>query len=179
MLRLALTAILLVTLMRPALAAPGDITTIAGSPGRGNPLTLQQSAQALFGVGSKIYVADGTSRVVRVIDTSTDFEDLVAGVAIPGLPVSGAATAALAASLPANLSAVALDANGNTFIGDETSFRVRRVDALTGLMSFVIGTGASGSSGNGCLDCSRGSAESAVSLSTPLDVSISRTTTTV
>jgi trimeric autotransporter adhesin len=60
---------------------------------------------------------------------------------------------------------VAYDVVGNLYIADGEDHRVRRVDALTGLISTVAGNGTAGSSGD------NGPAASA-SLSRPRDVAV-------
>ncbi len=60
---------------------------------------------------------------------------------------------------------VAVDAAGNIYIADSSSHRIRRVDAVTGFISTVAGTGSAGFSGDG------GPAEEA-DLSAPIDVAI-------
>ena len=44
---------------------------------------------------------------------------------------------------------VALDAYGNIFIADSGNFRIRRVDAASGIITTVAGNGVSGFSGDG------------------------------
>ena len=62
-----------------ALAATGDVTTVAGGVGSGQALNLSQSPGAVAVVGSTLYVSDGTWRVVRKVDLSTGVETTVAG----------------------------------------------------------------------------------------------------
>jgi streptogramin lyase len=44
---------------------------------------------------------------------------------------------------------IASDANGNVYVGDAANQRVRRIDARTGIVTTVAGTGSSGFSGDG------------------------------
>jgi len=46
---------------------------------------------------------------------------------------------------------VATDSSGHVFIGDTNNHRIRRVDALTGIITTVAGTGTNGVSGDGGL----------------------------
>jgi cysteine-rich repeat protein len=58
-----------------------------------------------------------------------------------GLPAAGSA---------ANLvTSVGVDVAGNVYVTEQESFRVRRIDALTGLLSTAIGTGVDGRNGAG------------------------------
>ena len=56
---------------------------------------------------------------------------------------------ATAATIGGNLFGVAVDAAGNLYI--TTDARIRRVDATTGLISTIAGTGSAGFSGDGAL----------------------------
>jgi sugar lactone lactonase YvrE len=47
-----------------------------------------------------------------------------------------------------NSKAVAVDHDGNLFVADERNHRVRKIDAVTGLMSTVVGSGKARSSGD-------------------------------
>lgn len=64
-----------------------------------------------------------------------------------------------------NINGVALDSSGNIFIADSGNNRVRRVDAVTGIITTVAGVGTAGFSGDG------GPATSA-QLNTPLSVAL-------
>lgn len=61
---------------------------------------------------------------------------------------SGDASAATSAQLNAPASVVA-DAAENVYIADAGNFRIRRVDAVTGVISTFAGTGTAGVSGDG------------------------------
>lgn len=78
MTRTALALAALLSLPLPALAAPGDIATIAGSPGTGDPLTLQQTPWAIFVRGTDVYSADAGPSVVRVLHTTTPADPIQA-----------------------------------------------------------------------------------------------------
>lgn len=74
---------------------------------------------------------------------------VIATVAGNGLPeFKGDGGAALAASL-SNPRAVAVDAAGNIYIADSTNNRVRKADAVTGLITTVAGTGVRDYGGDG------------------------------
>jgi hypothetical protein len=56
-----------------------------------------------------------------------------------------------ATSAELNPTDVAVDSAGNLFIADSGNRRIRRVDAATGIITTVAGTGVSGFSGDGGL----------------------------
>ncbi len=136
----------------PASAAPGDITTIAGGAGFGPATSVAQSPNYLATRGTRTYVSDGSNNVVRVLDSSTGSETVVAGtgacansfgcVAFAG---DGGPAAAAVLSSPKG---VALDMAGNVFIADSANQRVREVNVTTGVISTVAGSGPC--VGSGC-----------------------------
>ena len=87
-----------------------------------------------------------TADHVRRIDFATGIVERIFGtedlVFTPdGMPAAGSPTAVAIS--------VAVDSAGNVYVGEQDSFRVRRIDAATGLLSTVIGTGVNGRSGAG------------------------------
>ena len=134
-------------------AQSGIITTVAGTgvagtAGVGGPATNAQVVPAGICVDSadNVYIVDPpTNRVLRV-DASTGILTLVAGNGTAGS--TGDNGPATLASLNAPRG-VALDSVGNLFIVEFQGNRVRRVDAITGIITTFAGTGLSGFSGDG------------------------------
>jgi sugar lactone lactonase YvrE len=124
----------------PLLAAPGDITTVAGGVGQGPALSIAQAPAAVVVSGPFVYVADSVHHVVRRVDTRTGREIVVAGNGFAGF--NGDGGPATVAQLN-NPSGVALDAAGNLFIADGRNNRIRRVDAA-GTITTVAGGGSEG-----------------------------------
>jgi len=93
-----------------------------------------------------VFVADYFNHRVRRIDAHTHIVTSVAG---DGSSVfSGDGGKATAAGVPYPL-AIAVDPSGNLYIVENGQFKVRRVDAGTGMMSTVAGSGHQGFSGDG------------------------------
>ena len=134
-----------------ALAAPGDITTVAGTAdvGDGGPAdsaTLRfPFGVALDGSGN-LFIADAGTNRIRRVDSATGFITTVAGTGTRGFSDDGGPATNAELSFP---SGVALDAVGNLFITDSSNDRVRRVDVATGVITTVAGTGTRGFSGDG------------------------------
>ena len=120
-----------------------------GFAGDGGPATLAQfdlpGAMAIDGRGN-IFVADYFNHRVRRIDANTSTVTTVAGNG-KGVP-SGEGQAATAAGVPYPY-AIAVDFVGNLFITENGTFKVRRVDARSGIIRTVAGTGHDGFSGDG------------------------------
>ncbi|AFL90536.1 gluconolactonase [Terriglobus roseus DSM 18391] len=104
--------------------AGGDVATSLSSP----------AGLAIDGAGN-LYVADSGNNVIRRIDTN-GVMTTVAGQVANSSPYAGDGLLATAATLNAPWS-VALDPDGNLFIADTGNNAVRRVDAITGIMTTV------------------------------------------
>jgi len=131
----------------------GIITTIAGTgtagySGDGGPATqaeLNWPVGLALASDDSIYFAEAGSNVVRKIDPS-GIITTVAGNGTAGF--SGDGGPATTATLRSPRS-VLLDGSGNLYIADQSNRRVRKADAVTGIITTVAGNGLSGSSGDG------------------------------
>jgi DNA-binding beta-propeller fold protein YncE len=85
------------------------------------------------------------ARISR-IDVSNGVVTPVAGTGSPGHAGDGGPATAARLWLP---SACATDAHGDIYIADPASKRIRRVDAQTGIISTIAGTGGNSTSGDG------------------------------
>jgi streptogramin lyase len=102
---------------------------------------------AFDGVGN-LYVADSMNNRIRKIAAGTGMITTIAGGSSSGF--SGDNGPASAALLNSPL-AVAVDDAGNVFIADQNNFRIRRINAATGTITTVAGSGAIGFGGDGGL----------------------------
>lgn len=129
------------------------VTTIAGTGTAGYngdnipATTAQFSIQVddiLYDSQDNLYIADLQDARVRRIDDATGIITTVAGNGTYGFSGDGGlATNAMISPL-----GLAIDASGNLFIADDK--RIRRVDAITGIITTIAGTGAfSGWNGDG------------------------------
>lgn len=126
-------------------AVTGVVTTIAGngqdnSSGDGGPAIaagLECPNGLDLDAGGNLFILDYCAGRVRRVDAATGNITTVAGQGTGYGGDGGPATLALF-----NLAeGIALDAAGNIFIGDGFNYRVRRVDAVTGIIATVAGTG--------------------------------------
>jgi sugar lactone lactonase YvrE len=129
------------------------ITTIAGlgssgysgDGGQASSAELNQPlGVALDGAGN-LYIADADNDVVREINALTGIITTVAGNGFAGFSGDGGPATSAQLFFPFR---VAVDGNGNLFITDSSS-AIRRVDAVTGLITTVAGNGTAGFSGDG------------------------------
>ncbi|MBX3404140.1 MAG: hypothetical protein KF699_12080 [Phycisphaeraceae bacterium] len=129
-------------------------TGAEGDDGDGGP-ALDATFVLLGGVGSgpdgAVYISDsglGVNRIRRVAPPPPPPPPLIINAFAGGGASLGDGGPASAAQLAAP-QGVAVDASGNVFIVDNTHFRIRRVDAATGIITTIAGTGSLGYSGDG------------------------------
>jgi streptogramin lyase len=137
-----------------ASAAPLTIETAAGtgSPGYsgdGGPATRAQLHDpfdvTLDRVGN-LYFADTSNHCVRRVEARTGIIATVAGSGRKGYTGDGGLATRATLNEPYG---IALDAAGDLFVVDRLNACVRRVDAGTGVIRTIAGTGKSGYSGDG------------------------------
>jgi hypothetical protein len=139
--------------IRKVNASTGIITTVAGNgtfgfSGDGGPATAASMwgpASVALDSSGNLFFSDIENHRIRRVAASTGIITTVAGTGTSGY--SGDGGPATAASFTDTL--VAIDGSGNLFIPDKYNYRVRRVDASTGIITTVAGTGTSGYSGDG------------------------------
>lgn len=149
----------------------GLISTIAGNgtagySGDGGPATQATISQpgglVMDGAGNIVF-ADSGNDIIRRIDATSGIITTIAGV-----PLTQGYSPIVVAATSADLSSprgVAFDAAENLYIADTSNNIVRKVDAATGTISTVAGTGAAGYNGDNLL-------ASAALLNTPWAVSV-------
>jgi sugar lactone lactonase YvrE len=134
------------------ISAGGVITTVAGtgeigSTGDGGLATQAQiknpKSVALFRSG--LYFASLENKVRRV-DLTTGVITTVAGTGDLGYSGDGGPATAATLNRPQRL---AIDSVGNIYVADTGNSAVRRIDAVTGVITTVAGTGIAGRGGNG------------------------------
>jgi uncharacterized protein (TIGR03437 family) len=128
----------------------GVITTIAGNgqpdyTGDNGPALaaqLFQPHQLALDTAGNLFIADTGNNVIRKISPA----GIISTVAGTGVRGSSADGAQATATQLANPTGVAVDAQGNLYIS--TVAKIRRVDASTGLVTTIAGTGFTGFSGD-------------------------------
>ena len=129
------------------------ITTVAGNGNFGfsgdNGPAADASLNFPSGVavdgGGNLFIADLNNQRIRRVDAASGIITTVAGNGASGF--SGDNGPATGASLNSPRD-VALDGSGNLFIADQFNRRIRRVDAVTGVITTVAGNGSSGLGGD-------------------------------
>lgn len=142
--------------VRKVALATGIITTVAGngspgSTGDGGPATsarLKAPEDVFVTTGGDLYIADTGNHEIRKVAAATGVITTVAGNGSPG------STGDLGAATAARLNSprgIAVASNGDFYIGDRSNNKIRKVTALTGIITTYAGTGTAGYSGDGAL----------------------------
>ena len=136
-------------------ASTGDISTIAGTDydsgysGDGGAAT---SAELFYPYGvvldssRNVYIADRNNHRIRMINAITGNISTIAGTDTHGYSGDGGAATSAELLAPEDMG---FDSYGNLYIADKGNHRIRKVDAITGIISTIAGTGSAGSSGDG------------------------------
>lgn len=135
-------------------ARTGIITTVAGSgeqgySGDGGPATAATMKEP-YGVlpdrAGNLFIVDRLNAVVRRVDAASGIITTYAGTGEAGYGGDGGPADRAALREP---NAIDFDPAGNLYIADVADNRVRRVDAKTGVITTVAGTGRREFSGDG------------------------------
>ncbi len=126
----------------------GKIQTIAGTGEKGETgdggkaveAKLHSPSGVAVDAAGNVYIADQMNHRIRKVDRD-GIITTVAGTGLPGYSGNGGLATRAQLFYPC---CVAVDRQGNLFIADRTNNRVRRVDAQTGTISLVAGTGRFG-----------------------------------
>ena len=132
----------------------GIITTVAGNgafgfSGDGGPATnasLGAPNAIALDTNGDLFIADTANSRIRRVDAETGIITTVAGGATAEFAGDGGPATGASLFFP---SGVTIDASGNLLIADTFNNRVRRVDAITGIITTVAGNGVFGFSGDG------------------------------
>jgi trimeric autotransporter adhesin len=126
--------------------AGGGSGSIVGGPKLATSVQLGSVYSVCLDNGGNLYLADAPNGHVYKVDGLTRLMTLVAGAF--GVPsgVDGAPATSTALRFPQS---IALNSVGDLFIADELANNVRRVDAVSGIITTVLGTGSPSSSGDG------------------------------
>ena len=140
--------------IRKIAATTGIITTIAGTGTQGfsgdNALataaTIDSPTGLALDAANNLYLADTHNHRIRKIAATTGIITTIGGTGAPGFSgdTSAATTATLA--LPHGLT---IDAAGNLYLADTANHRIRRIDAVTGIITTAAGDGTQAFAGDG------------------------------
>lgn len=137
-----------------ATISAADVQTIAGNgqnaySGDGGPALKAAIAQT-FGVAvgpdKALYICEVGSHVIRRVDSETQQITTVAGTGVSGYSGNGGPAKDAKLNEPYE---IRFDRAGNLFVVEMKNHIVRRIDAKTGVITLVAGTGQPGFGGDG------------------------------
>jgi len=128
-------------------AAPSSVSTLigTGSPGYSDA-QVNNPYGVVIGRDRALYFCDLGNQRIRRFDPLTKQVRDVAGTGTAGYAGDGNRATAAALNMPHE---VAFDARGNLYVAERDNHVVRRIDATTGVIATLAGTGAAGFSGDG------------------------------
>jgi hypothetical protein len=118
----------------------------SGDGGQAIQARIGEAYGCAFDAKGNLYISDGRNHTIRRIDKATGVITTVAGSGRQGY--SGDGGPATAATLN-NLYSLQVATNGDIYIVDRLNAAIRKVDAGTGIITTVAGTGESGYGGDG------------------------------
>jgi sugar lactone lactonase YvrE len=130
----------------PWLAAAEGVSTVIGT---GSPGSSDRDVNNPYGVlvaRGVLYFCDLDNQRIRALDLTSRKVTTVAGNGQRGYGGDGGAATAASLNMPHEIQ---FDSGRHLFIVERDNHAVRRVDARTGVISTVVGTGAAGFSGDG------------------------------
>ena len=133
---------------------PGIITTVAGTgergySGDGGPATearLSEPFMCAFDNAGNLYIAEAMNHCIRRVYRDTGEIVTIAGTGEEGYSGDGGPATQATFNQPYSLQ---VDTNGDIYVVDRLNFVIRKIEALTGIIRTVAGTGEPGSGGDG------------------------------
>jgi sugar lactone lactonase YvrE len=144
--REAIQVLLAALVPAPAFAA-ATVTTLVGSgkPGYADD-QVNNPYGLLFGPDRALYFCDLDNQRIRKLDLKTRKLSTVAGSGQRAYAGDGGAATAASLNMPHEIQ---FDSRGNLYIAERDNHVVRKVDAKSGVVSTLAGTGTAGFSGDG------------------------------
>jgi sugar lactone lactonase YvrE len=131
----------------------GIITTIAGSSagfagdnGSATSAQLDLPTALALSTSGDLYLADTGNHRIRKIAAATGNITTIAGSGAQGFSGDGGIATAAAIDSPAG---IAIDSSSNLYLADTHNHRIRKIDALSGIITTVGGNGSASFSGDG------------------------------
>ncbi len=130
------------------------ITTTAGTGekgyrGDGGPAAaahLSEPFMCAFDSTGNLYIAEATNHCIRRVDVDSGVITTIAGKGDQGYSGDGGPATGATFNQPYSLQ---VDSNGDVYVVDRLNYVIRKVDAATGIINTVAGTGEAGYGGDG------------------------------
>ena len=142
------------SVVRKVSSATGTIATIAGTgtagysgdSGAAVSAKLNLPQGLVLDSSGNLYIADSQNQRIRKVNSLTGIITTIAGISSAGYTGDGGPAASASLSSPVD---VELDPAGNLYIADSGNNVVRKISALTAVISTAFGTGTASFSGDG------------------------------
>jgi DNA-binding beta-propeller fold protein YncE len=118
----------------------------AGDGGKASEALLNGPFDIAFDRAGNLYFSDTFNHRIRRVEAATGIISTIAGTGDPGYSGDGGPATAAALNEPYG---VAIDRAGNVYAADRLNRRVRRIDAASGTITTLAGTGEAEYSGDG------------------------------
>ena len=133
---------------------PGIISTAVGTgergySGDGGPAAaalLSEPFMCAFDTTGNLYVAEAMNHCIRRVDRETGVIVTIAGTGAEGYSGDGGPATGATFNQPYSLQ---VDTNGDVYVVDRLNYVIRKIDAVTGIITTVAGTGEQAYSGDG------------------------------
>ena len=132
----------------------GIITTVVGTgergyEGDGGPATaalLSEPFMCAFDTAGNMYLAEATNHCIRRVNRDSGVIVTIAGTGEQGYSGDGGPATQATFNQPYSLQ---VDSNGDVYVVDRLNYVIRKIEAATGLITTVAGTGEAGYGGDG------------------------------
>ena len=133
---------------------PGIISTMAGTgergySGDGGPAVaalMSEPFMCAFDTAGNLYIAEAMNHCIRRVDRNTGVIITIAGTGSEGFSGDGGPADQASFNQPYSLQ---VDRNGDVYVVDRLNYVIRKIDARSGIVTTVAGTGESGYGGDG------------------------------
>ncbi len=123
------------------------VTTVIGNGAAGlSDREVANPYGVVIGPDGALYFCDLDNQRIRRLDLTTGRTTVIAGTGERGYAGDGGPATEAALNMP---NEIQFDRDGHLYLVERDSHAVRRVDATTGVISTVAGTGEAGFSGDG------------------------------
>ncbi|MBM41542.1 MAG: hypothetical protein CL483_06430, partial [Acidobacteria bacterium] len=130
-----------------AVPRAATVTTVIGTGTAGlSDTEVANPYGVVIGPDGAMYFCDLDNQRIRRMDLTTGRTTVIAGTGERGYSGDGGQATEAALNMPHEIQ---FNADGHLFIVERDSHSVRRVDASTGIITTVAGTGEAGFSGDG------------------------------
>ena len=134
----------------------GIITTVVGTGERGYSgdggaavlALLSEPFMCAFDSAGNMYVAEAMNHCIRRVDRETGVIVTIAGTGAEGYSGDGGPATEATFKQPYSLQ---VDVNGDVYVVDRLNYVIRKIDAATGIITTVAGTGEQAFGGDGRL----------------------------